>query len=562
MIDALSPLLILLAVALPLALALAAALPAFRARALDLLPFAPLPSLAAALLATEGARVGVPELLFGVRLELRGEGRLFLGFASFLWCLAGLYARSEMRGTQRPTLFAVSWCLALAGNLGVFLAGDVVTFYTAFACLTFAAYPAIVSSGTEAAYRAGRVYMVFSVAGETALLAALMLAASGAVSLSIGGVSASIASLPQRDVVHLLLLVGFGIKAGLVPLHLWLPLAHPAAPPAASAVLSGAMVKAGLFGLMRFMPGDGALGDAWPLLLLALGLAGCFYGIAMGLTQTKPKTILAYSTVSQMSLMVALLSAGLGEGAAGAAFGALSLYALHHGLAKGALFMGAGLAPLARPGARIGFLALLALPALSVAGLPLTGGALAKLAGKMPFSGAAETLVTLSAAGTTLVMLRFLAAAGSQAGSGSERLPAARLAPMIAATLAAVALPWWLFPALSGQDLGYVLRPDNLWSAAWPVALAAAGFLVWRRAGFPAPAVPPGDILVPLTAALERLRKPWAAIHYPPFPKRRSAQLRARGMKVLLASERGLLSWSLAGPLVLAVVLFAALYRP
>ena len=88
---------------------------------------------------------------------------------------------------------------------------------------------------------------------------------------------------------------------GLVPLHVWLPLAHPAAPMPASAVLSGAIIKAGVIGLIRFLPFDGALPD-WGAVLTAVGLLTAFYGVAVGITQANPKTVLAYSSVSQMGL--------------------------------------------------------------------------------------------------------------------------------------------------------------------------------------------------------------------------------------------------------------------
>ena len=97
---------------------------------------------------------------------------------------------------------------------------------------------------------------------------------------------------------------------GLVPLHVWLPLAHPAAPMPASAVLSGAIIKAGVIGLIRFLPLDGSLAD-WSAGLTSLGLVTAFYAVAVGITQANPKTVLAYSSVSQMGFVAAVLGAGL-----------------------------------------------------------------------------------------------------------------------------------------------------------------------------------------------------------------------------------------------------------
>jgi len=111
-----------------------------------------------------------------------------------------------------------------------------------------------------------------------------------------------------------------------VPLHVWLPVAHPVAPVPASAVLSGVLVKLGLLGMMRVLP-EGSLAPA--TLVFFLGLATSAYGALAGLGQTRLKTVLAYSTVSQMGLLFAGFAA---LQAAGGGTAVLGLLALHHGL--------------------------------------------------------------------------------------------------------------------------------------------------------------------------------------------------------------------------------------
>ena len=159
-------------------------------------------------------------------------------------------------------------------------------------------------------------------------------------------------------------------------LHVWLPLAHPAAPAPASAVLSGAMIKAALLGWLRFLPlGEEALGG-WGHLLFLLGSITVIYGFLVGLVQTNPKVVLAYSSVSKMGLMTALLGLGLANPAlAPALLTGLVLFAAHHGLAKGALFLGVGVAH-ASPARWV--VPALAIPALVLAGAPFTSGALTK----------------------------------------------------------------------------------------------------------------------------------------------------------------------------------------
>ncbi len=190
--------------------------------------------------------------------------------------------------------------------------------------------------------RAGEIYLVLAVLGEICLLIAfaLLAAAIPGESLAIREVVAVLPASPWRDLTLALLIAGFGLKMGLVPLHVWLPLAHPAAPMPASAVLSGVIVKAGVIGLIRFLPVEAALPD-WGGTLAALGPPDrVLRRRAAASRRHNPKTVLAYSSVSQMGLVAAVLGMGLaaGDGAGMAA----AFYAAHHVLAKGALFLAVG----------------------------------------------------------------------------------------------------------------------------------------------------------------------------------------------------------------------------
>lgn len=544
---------------LPALLALAVFLPGLRERALALLPFAALPGLAAALLAPEGTALQAPAVLLGSRLELAGNGRIFLGFAAGLWAAAGCHAWAAMRGDAGTVRFAALWCLTLTGSLGVFLAADVVTFYAAFTCVSLAAYPLVVHAGTRSAMHAGRVYIVLALAGEACLLLGFMLAASAATSLAIDDVRAAL-GMPGQGAALALLLTGFAIKAGVVPLHVWLPLAHPAAPTPASAVLSGAIVKAGVFGLMQFLPA-GAAPPGWEGALLAAGLVTAWYGILAGLAQSSPKAILAYSTVSQMGLVTALLATVLSAGPTDAVLAAATLYALHHGLAKGALFMGVGV--VAASGARAArpVLAVLALPALSLAGLPLSSGALAKLGAKPSLGGGmAELLFVLSAVGTALLMLRFMVKVGEQAHASAHARPRPRVVlPWLALVIAGAVAPWMLFAGATGSSPGYPLSLANLWAGAWPLAVAGAAAVVAWRSRLRMPAVPEGDLLVPVLA-LARRTVAWAADLKRPALALPPARLRAatgRFDRWMARAESLLSRWSVAGTLLLVLMMLA-----
>jgi len=490
--------LLVLTLATPLALLLACLWPGPRARMPGLLWLAPLPGLLAALLAADAAPLVLDAEGHRFTLMLGAPAALLLGAVALLWSAAGVYARFYLDGEPGAQRFALWWLVTLWGSLGVFIAGDLVSFYLVFAAVSLAAFGLIVPDGTPRARRAGEITLLLAVIGEICLLLAFALLAEAipGPSLAIGDARAALPASPARGLILGLLVAGFGLKAGLVPLHVWLPLAHPAAPMPASAVLSGAIVKAGIIGLLQFLPADGALAG-WGGGLAALGLLTAFWGVGCGITQANPKTVLAYSTVSQMGVTVAALGLGLVAAVPGTAM-AVAFYALHHVLAKGGLFLAVGLAG-ALGGRRRALLVLL--PALILAlgfgGLPGTGGALAKLAVKPQFGGGmVGLLAALSAAGSTLLMLHFLRRlAAIEAAGPAERAPAGLLLPWLGLAIAAVLGPWLLYPAVGLGDPWEALQKDPV-GALWPVLLGAVLAAALARWGGRLGQVPEGDLLV------------------------------------------------------------------
>ncbi|HEY7600844.1 MAG TPA: proton-conducting transporter membrane subunit, partial [Candidatus Limnocylindrales bacterium] len=382
---------------------------------------------------------------------------------------------------------------------------DLVSFYIAFAIASLSAWGLVIHDGTPGARRAGVIYVGLAVLAEICLLMAFVLlaAATPGNSLAIRDAMALLPTSPWREATLALLLLGFGLKVGLVPLHVWLPLAYAAAPIPAAAVISGAVSKAGVIGLLRFLPLDAALPD-WGAVLATLGLVSVFYGVAVGITQANPKTVLAYSSISQMGFIATVLGMALAAGNRGATM-AVAFYAAHHVLAKGALFLAVGVA--AATGARRLWPVLLpaAVVALGFGGLPFTGGGLAKLAVKPPLGdGVVGLLATLAGAGSTLLMLHFLDRLRSSATLQPEAGAPPGLAwPWLAMAFAAVAVPWTLFFPAGIGTLADALAPSALWSALWPVLLGGALAIGLHRFGHHLPRVPEGDI-VALGAPLAR----------------------------------------------------------
>jgi formate hydrogenlyase subunit 3/multisubunit Na+/H+ antiporter MnhD subunit len=489
-------LLLAASVLLPLAMAAACLWRRFRIHAPVLVVLAPLPALLTAMLAPVGTEVFFPSP-FRMTLALDRPGAILLGGAALLWGAAGAYAASYLGRKPGMGRFCAWWLLTLAGSLGVLIVADIAGFYLLFTLASLAAYGLIAHEQAAAAERAGTIYVVLALLGEAFLLLALVMLAmtSPEPNPLIRDVVAQLDRAPEQDLIVTLLILGFALKMGLVPVHVWLPLAHPAAPMPASAVLSGVVVKAGVIGLIRFLPFEAGL-PGWGAALIAVGLVTAYYGVAIGFTQQRAKTILAYSTVSQMGLLAVLLGTALAN-ADPAGLDLVAYYGVHHTLVKGALFLAVGIV-MATGGSRLRTVFFLtAVLALSLGGMPLTSGALAKLAAKpMLGYGALSIAVSLAGAGSTLLMLHFLRVVRSDAAADSNaRAPMAEILPWLAVTAASLILPWSLYPAISGESLSSLLAPEALWKLFWPMALGALAMLGLSRVTGLQGAIPEGDIL-------------------------------------------------------------------
>ena len=386
--------------------------------ALPWVALGPVPALAAALLVPVGTELPLPWLFLGTHLALDATAQVYLAFTALVWLAAGVYAAFGERGgppeapAARSGRFDVLFLLSMAGNFWLIVGADLFSFYAGFAMMGIAAYGLVVHDGSPSALWAGKVYLVMALLGEVALFAGLVMLASetGATRPGTGEVTA------LSNATIALLLLGLGVKAGLVPLHLWLPLAHPAAPVAASAVLSGTMIKVALLGWLRFLPvGELAL-PGWGHWLALAGLGTMTLALPVGLVQRDPKVILAYSSVAKMGLMMTVLGLVLVEPAlAPVGVAGIVFYAAQHGLAKGGLFLGVGLRKHAGPAGSMTqalILGVLVFLALALAGAPFTSGGAAKYDLK-PVLNAAEwtwigAVIAVTAVGTVLLMARFV----------------------------------------------------------------------------------------------------------------------------------------------------------
>ncbi|MGB5446190.1 MAG: proton-conducting transporter membrane subunit, partial [Psychromonas sp.] len=318
--------------------------------------------------------------------------------------IAALYARSYLAGDNKRNRFYLFLLLTMIANLGVILSHEIFSFIAFFALMSFSAYPLILHSNSDEAISAASTYIKWVVFGEVALFVGLA-----------GKTYYSQYTENEAGVIWVgaFLLIGFGVKAGLATLHVWLPKAHPVAPVPVSALLSAVMVKVGLLGWIRFLP----LGDQsiMPLAqpMMVLGFLAVFLAAAYGVLQNNAKTLLAYSTVSQLGIISASIGFALAfPDSWELLLPAILFFAMHHAFAKATLFFSVGLSRELQQKSRLKpFLWLLVLiPAVSLVGLPFTSGAFAKSAltnatASWPLF---STLLVFGAIGTALLMGRFI----------------------------------------------------------------------------------------------------------------------------------------------------------
>jgi formate hydrogenlyase subunit 3/multisubunit Na+/H+ antiporter MnhD subunit len=534
-------------------------------------PWTAVPALVLALTVEPGVFVDVPWLLVGARLGLDETGRVFLTFTSGLWIVAGIYARGYLEEDPDRTRFFAFFLVSMAGNLGLILAADMITFYLSFAVMSFSSYGLVTHHRDPEALWAGRVYISLVVIGEALVFVGILATAGVSGRVDFAGAPAELARSPSASLILVFLIVGFGIKVGALPLHVWLPLAHPAAPTPASAVLSGTMIKAGLLGWLRFLPLGEAAFPGWGMTLVVAGVAAAYWGVLVGVTQDNPKVVLAYSSISQMGLMTMGVGAALLAPAAWPMLmPAILVYAMHHALAKGALFLGTGVAPAARLGTWLGRVTIagLAFPALALAGVPFTSGAVSKIALKGALdsppvpAGYLELLASVAAIGTTVLMARFLAVTAWQRQPSGNRLKAGVWIPWMVSVGAAVSLVW-LLPWPVFREAGRAaLAPQYIWMTLWPPVVGAAlAWGVWRmtqRAASPVSVrVPTGDVLAGLLWAVHRFGR---LSHHGArlavsswFPRYGSGAWTLEPAHAVLGAEKTLARWHVVGLLLLTL---------
>src|SRR5437660_8149772 len=298
--------------------------------------------------ATVRLPIGLPEL--GAHFRLDALAAFFLIVVNLGGAVASLYAIGYGRHETAPARVLPFFPAYLAGMNLVVVADDAFSFLVAWEFMSLASWALVMAHHREPAnVRAGYIYLVMASFGTLCLLLAFGLLAGAGGDYAFETIRAAPPSSAIAALVLILVILGAGSKAGLVPLHVWLPLAHPAAPSHVSALMSGVMTKVAVYGFVRIVF-DLAGPLAWWASILVLALAGIttVLGVLYALMQHDLKRLLAYHTVENigiifigLGLALAFRAFGLAWAAA-LAFTAALLHVFNHSLFKSLLFFGAG----------------------------------------------------------------------------------------------------------------------------------------------------------------------------------------------------------------------------
>lgn len=280
-----------------------------------------------------------------IEMRIDGTGVLFAGMATVIFLCAGLFSFEYMSREEHEKRYYGFFLIVLGVVYALCFAGNLITFYLFFELLTLSSMPLVLHNQSHEAVMAGLKYLFYSLCGAYMALFGLYLIHRYGVTLrfTAGGVLGAQALEHTRLMLMaaFLMVLGFGVKAGMFPLHAWLPTAHPVAPSPASAVLSAVIVKAGVLALARTayqIFGVSFLRGTWvQRTWLTLALVTVFMGSVLAYREDVLKKRLAYSTVSQVSYILFGLALMNDTGLAGG-----MLQTLCHGFVKAGLFLCAG----------------------------------------------------------------------------------------------------------------------------------------------------------------------------------------------------------------------------
>ncbi len=282
----------------------------------------------------------------GIGFVLDGFRSVYTLTAALMWMMTTVFSKEYFKHYHNRNRYYLFMLLTLGATMGVFLSADLYTTFIFFEMMSFTSYVWVAHDERKASLRAAETYLSVAVIGGMVMLMGLFLLYHELGTLEIAALLRLAKACPDKTLLYVAggcITLGFGAKAGVFPLHIWLPKAHPVAPAPASALLSGILTKSGIFGMIvvscNLLYGDGD----WGSVILLLGCITMFGGALLALFSVDLKRTLACSSMSQIGFVtVGIGMQGLlGEENTMAAMGTL-LHMVNHSLIKLVLFMAAG----------------------------------------------------------------------------------------------------------------------------------------------------------------------------------------------------------------------------
>ncbi|MBQ4608010.1 MAG: sodium:proton antiporter, partial [Clostridia bacterium] len=283
----------------------------------------------------------------GLHFELDGFRALYALVGGVMWLATSMLSREYFaHHYHNRNRYYMFFLMTLGATLGVFLSSDLFTTFIFFEIMSFTSYTWVAHDETPGALRAAETYLAVAIIGGMVMLVGLFVLYMQLGTLTISELHHAAEACQSRGALwaaSLCILCGFGAKAGMFPMHIWLPKAHPVAPAPASALLSGILTKSGIFGIIVVSANIFRESKAWGNMLLVLALITMLGGAVLAVFSVNLKRTLACSSMSQIGFILTgiAMSCLLGHHNALAARGAL-LYMVNHSLFKLILFMAAG----------------------------------------------------------------------------------------------------------------------------------------------------------------------------------------------------------------------------
>lgn len=289
--------------------------------------------------------------MFSFSFSGDGISGLFILIIAVLSCAASVYAIGYCADMKHKGLMTMLFHLFVLTMFAVVLSGNVITFLISWEAMSLISYFLVTIERDDESAKAGLVYAVMTHIGTAFLIAMFLILYKYTGSMDFAAMKQALKHVPDgvKAVVFAFALIGFGTKAGIIPLHIWLPRAHPAAPSHVSALMSGVMIKTGIYGILRIVLDIlGGGNESWGVIILIAGILSSVLGVMYALMEHDIKRLLAYHSVENIGIILLGIGAAIifkSHGLTALASAALiaGLYhTINHALFKGLLFLGAG----------------------------------------------------------------------------------------------------------------------------------------------------------------------------------------------------------------------------